>query len=77
VANDTLIVGGKGSHEADNADPDIADQKMQSQVVPSEATQQTSTEGPSMLIMTGPNYSGKSVYLKQVSLIVYMAHVGW
>ena len=26
--------------------------------------------------MTGPNYSGKSVYLKQVSVIVYMAHVG-
>jgi DNA mismatch repair protein MSH5 len=26
--------------------------------------------------MTGPNYSGKSVYLKQVALIVYMAHVG-
>ena len=29
-----------------------------------------------MLIMTGPNYSGKSIYLKQVALIVYMAHVG-
>jgi DNA mismatch repair protein MSH5 len=29
-----------------------------------------------MLILTGPNYSGKSVYLKQVALIVYMAHVG-
>jgi DNA mismatch repair protein MSH5 len=27
--------------------------------------------------MTGPNYSGKSVYLKQVALIVYMAHIGW
>ncbi len=29
-----------------------------------------------MLMMTGPNYSGKSVYLKQIALIVYMAHVG-
>ena len=29
-----------------------------------------------MLIMTGPNYSGKSVYLKQVALIVYLAHIG-
>lgn len=29
-----------------------------------------------MLMMTGPNYSGKSVYVKQVALIVYMAHVG-
>jgi DNA mismatch repair protein MSH5 len=32
--------------------------------------------GPSALILTGPNYSGKSVYLKQVALIVYMAHIG-
>ncbi|KAL8701409.1 MAG: hypothetical protein Q9201_004923 [Fulgogasparrea decipioides] len=31
---------------------------------------------PCMLIMTGPNYSGKSVYIKQIALIVYMAHVG-
>lgn len=29
-----------------------------------------------MLVMTGPNYSGKSVYLKQNALIVYMAHIG-
>ena len=32
--------------------------------------------GPSMVLMTGPNYSGKSVYLKQVAIIVYMAHIG-
>lgn len=31
---------------------------------------------PSMLMMTGPNFSGKSVHLKHVALIVYMAHVG-
>ncbi|KAK6500442.1 MutS protein msh5 [Arthrobotrys musiformis] len=30
----------------------------------------------SLMIVTGPNYSGKSVYLKQVALIVYMAHIG-
>ena len=29
-----------------------------------------------MLLLTGANYSGKSVYLKQVGLIAYMAHVG-
>lgn len=29
-----------------------------------------------MLVLTGPNYSGKSVYLKQVALIVFMAHIG-
>lgn len=29
-----------------------------------------------MKVLTGPNASGKSVYLKQVALIVYMAHIG-
>lgn len=28
------------------------------------------------LVFTGPNQSGKSVYLKQVALIVYLAHIG-
>jgi DNA mismatch repair protein MSH5 len=32
--------------------------------------------GPSMILLTGPNYSGKSVYQKQIALIVYMAHIG-
>ncbi|KAJ5147421.1 DNA mismatch repair protein MutS core [Penicillium atrosanguineum] len=31
---------------------------------------------PSMLVLTGPNYSGKSVYMKQVALIVYLAQIG-
>ncbi|GLA02787.1 mutS protein msh5 [Aspergillus niger] len=31
---------------------------------------------PSMLLLTGPNYSGKSVYMKQVALIIYLAQVG-
>ncbi|OAA61149.1 adenylyl-sulfate kinase [Niveomyces insectorum RCEF 264] len=29
-----------------------------------------------VLALTGPNHSGKSVYLKQVAIIVYLAHVG-
>ncbi|CDM30496.1 DNA mismatch repair protein MutS, type 1 [Penicillium roqueforti FM164] len=31
---------------------------------------------PSMLLLTGPNYSGKSIYMKQVALIVYLAQIG-
>jgi DNA mismatch repair protein MSH5 len=34
------------------------------------------TDEPSMLMLTGPNYSGKSVYQKQVALIVYLAQTG-
>jgi len=33
-------------------------------------------EGASVMLLTGANYSGKSVYLKQVALIVFMAHIG-
>lgn len=34
------------------------------------------SESPSIMVITGPNHSGKSVYLKQVALIVYLAHIG-
>ncbi|KAF2862781.1 hypothetical protein K470DRAFT_166767 [Piedraia hortae CBS 480.64] len=39
-------------------------------------TESSADGGPRMVLMTGPNYSGKSVYLKQVAIIVFMAHVG-
>lgn len=31
---------------------------------------------PHMKIITGPNASGKSVYLKQIGLLIYLAHIG-
>ncbi|EXK89013.1 DNA mismatch repair protein MSH5 [Fusarium oxysporum f. sp. raphani 54005] len=31
---------------------------------------------PQALVLTGPNHSGKSVYLKQTAIIVYLAHIG-
>eukprot|EP00871_Galdieria_phlegrea_P002816 jgi/Galph1/3535/GphlegSOOS_G2200.1 len=36
----------------------------------------TVSNGGDMHIITGPNYSGKSVYLKQIALLVYLAHIG-
>lgn len=64
VPNDTLLVGGIGRDARSGHDTDIP------------RLTGSTHELPSMLVLTGPNYSGKSVYLKQVALIVFMAHVG-
>ncbi|ETS87538.1 hypothetical protein PFICI_01366 [Pestalotiopsis fici W106-1] len=60
IANDCHMTGG-----SERLDEEVAQREsMVSQGV------------PSTLILTGPNHSGKSVYLKQVALIVYLAHIG-
>ncbi|KAI9685968.1 MAG: MutS protein msh5 [Bathelium mastoideum] len=68
VPNDTYIFGGCGEDCTDEATD--ASAALQ---VPSQADVH---DGPSMLMLTGPNYSGKSVHLKQVAIITLMAHVG-
>lgn len=72
VANDTAIKGGAGN------DATILGEAASGVLL--DPSQRTATpdppDDPSMLILTGPNYSGKSVYLKQVAIIVYMAHIG-
>lgn len=65
IANDCSVSGGIGDNSDDSMTPFLRSTSVQESV-----------ECPSMLIMTGPNYSGKSVYLKQNALIVYMAHIG-
>ncbi|KAF7860638.1 hypothetical protein EAF04_008157 [Stromatinia cepivora] len=65
VANDCYLAGGSGNGIG-------IDQQSAS-----DTTQESEDIGcPSMLLMTGPNYSGKSVYLKQTALIVYLVHIG-
>jgi DNA mismatch repair protein MSH5 len=62
VANDTHLLGGSPAKATgDDSEDSVSENK---------------SRYPSMLMLTGPNYSGKSIYLKQVALIVYMAHVG-
>ncbi|KAI7369629.1 hypothetical protein KC354_g1789 [Hortaea werneckii] len=75
VSNDTYLVGGEGN------EPESAHFEALTSQGPNVAdTQGThgrdAREGPSMVLMTGPNYSGKSIYLKQVAIIIYMAHIG-
>ncbi|KAF2639892.1 hypothetical protein P280DRAFT_402438 [Massarina eburnea CBS 473.64] len=60
IPNDSILVGGSGGN----------DERQEHR------RRASRTSGASMLILTGPNYSGKSVYLKQVALIVYMSHIG-
>ena len=58
VPNDTLLVGGVGAAPTDRGEPHGSPARF--------AADPGRLSGPSMLIMTGPNYSGKSIYLKQV-----------
>ncbi|KAL4786062.1 muts domain V-domain-containing protein [Aspergillus varians] len=63
VPNDTFLVGGRlEEHTASHAQHAPESLRIGS--------------SPSMLLLTGPNYSGKSVYMKQVALIVYLAQTG-
>jgi DNA mismatch repair protein MSH5 len=74
IANDTYLNGGIRENDGEE------EQSKLSSCIPSPSHTTNASvlpAGPSMLLMTGPNYSGKSVYLKQVALIVYMAHIGW
>ncbi|PYH95934.1 DNA mismatch repair protein Msh5 [Aspergillus ellipticus CBS 707.79] len=67
VPNDTFLVGGK--IQGGSPEPVVR--------APVAISSLTNAErGPSMLLLTGPNYSGKSVYMKQVALIAYLAQVG-
>jgi DNA mismatch repair protein MSH5 len=61
VPNDAYLVGARDPNEPDTRDDMSTDDRP---------------DGASMLMLTGPNYSGKSVYQKQVALIVYMAQLG-
>lgn len=76
VPNDTFLVGGPGTADSTESQEVQARTDGLSRGLSRKTASSKAAEGCSMLMMTGPNYSGKSVYLKQVALIVYMAHVG-
>lgn len=73
VPNDTFLLGGSGSKVSTQ---DFEDDVELPATIPSIPADLDCNEAPRMLMVTGPNYSGKSIYLKQIALIVYLAHVG-
>ncbi|CAI2171965.1 328_t:CDS:10 [Funneliformis geosporum] len=64
VANDTKIAGGNGIINEDDYMTDDT------------TTNSEKVAHKSVMLLSGANFSGKSVYLKQVALITYMAHIG-
>ncbi|KAB5551373.1 muts domain V-domain-containing protein [Coniochaeta sp. 2T2.1] len=68
IANPCHISGGRDTGVHGDVQPPPSHQP--------EHDQDDDQPAPSMLILTGPNHSGKSVYVKQAALIVYLAHVG-
>lgn len=85
IENDTMLSGGGGeigeiiiddeNTPEDEGSPAETLREVGRADIGSSVDQKESSV-PSMILLTGPNYSGKSIYLKQVALIVYMAHIG-
>jgi DNA mismatch repair protein MSH5 len=69
VENDGFLMGGKGASASERGTDSERDRR-------SSMAFTEMGDVPSTILLTGPNYSGKSVYLKQMALIVYMAHIG-
>ncbi|GAA5852579.1 hypothetical protein JCM3766R1_005370 [Sporobolomyces carnicolor] len=67
VRNDTALVGGRGIdwHDGMKTDGDGAENR-----------ESWNKDERSMIVIAGANMSGKSVYLKQIALITYLAHLG-
>lgn len=76
IANDTFIVGGPGQAANDALGSEASNAPESNLASSQPVVRHSKREGPSVVLMTGPNFSGKSVYLKQVATIVYMAHIG-
>jgi DNA mismatch repair protein MSH5 len=71
------VAGGSGSEPSQSSRPSAQDVSSVRQNASAHLTSDGDSEPPAnVVLLTGPNYSGKSVYLKQIGIIIFLAHVG-
>ena len=63
VPNNCSLAGGYGTDPEEQRDEGVDLQSILS-------------DAPSAIVVTGPNHSGKSMYLKQAATILFLAHIG-
>ncbi|CAG8489217.1 10316_t:CDS:10 [Ambispora gerdemannii] len=81
VANDTNLAGGKGiikPEDKENEDLTFPTNNTaaSSRRYSSSDNNHQDEDAKSVMLLSGANYSGKSIYLKQVAVIVFMTHIG-
>ena len=62
-------IGGRGVG-SQSSEPGSSDEQL------GDGERKAGMRTDSVMIVTGANYSGKSVHLKSVALITYLAHIG-
>lgn len=66
VSNDAHIVGGDEPRRNSEQQVNVDENDTVQLVAGGRLCESSTKEGPSMMVLTGPNFSGKSVYQKQV-----------
>lgn len=67
VPNDTRLLGGPGEPDSESQPRSMTTSHAEPLTSQPGRRSSAAPNAPSMVLLTGPNYSGKSVYLKQVS----------
>lgn len=68
------VLNAKGEINIVNGRHPVVEKMIKDEFVPNNTT--LNTTGDKLQIITGPNMAGKSTYMRQVALIVLMAHIG-
>jgi len=73
LANEPVIVAVAGRHPVIEQ---WMEETREGRFIPNDLYLNASGEGPSLLLITGPNMGGKSTYLRQSAMLILMAKMG-